>query len=205
MAAPISHEIGQDFVITTSIFAPMLSLEKVPGPELLTAAAEGTSYSVQESKGRIQGVGVSVSGLGAYARAKGSMNFSTRILEKSSTYQQMKTSYGFSAGLHGFWSWIGLGANASYHKEELTATFHELEQEQRTNGKIDVDMYVTGLFPNVPVSASAYILAFYVTSRTGTQQSFPVIGAGAPARNTGAQDQNGQTLPTKDNNSTIDI
>jgi hypothetical protein len=205
MPAHVSREIGTDFVLTTSLFAPTLYLEKVPGSELFAAAATGTSYSVQESKGRIQGIGVSVSGLGAYARAKGSMNFSTRTLETSRTYEEMKKSYGFSAGLHGFWSWIGLGANASYHKQELTQVFHELQQEEKTSGRIDIDLYVTGLFPNVPVTASAYILAFQVTSKTDTTLQFPVIAAGAPAQNTGAQDQNGQTLPTKDNNSTIDI
>ena len=205
MTAQLSHESSKELELTTSMFAPTLYLEKVPVAELLTAAAEGTSWSVQEAKGKIQGVGVSVSGLGAYARAKGSMNFSTRTLETSKTYQQMKTSYGFSAGISGFWSWIGLGTNASYHKEELTQVFHELSQEQKTSGRIDIDLYVTGLYPNVPVSASAYILAFQVSSKTNSSIKFPVISSGAPTQDTGAQDQNGQNLPTKDNKSTINI
>ena len=117
----------------------------------------------------------------------------------------MKKSYGFSAGLRGFWSWIGLGNNASYHKEELTRVFNELSQEQRTNGRINIDLYVTGLYPNVPVSASAYIQAFVVSSKTSSSLRFPVISSGAPTQDTGAQDQNGQDLPTRDNNSTIDI
>jgi hypothetical protein len=136
----------KELELTTSIFAPTLYLEKVPGPALFAAAAEGTSWSVQEAKGRIQGVGVRVSGLGAYARASGTMNFSTRTLETSRTYQEMKRSYGFSGGIRGFWSWIGFGANASSHKEELTRLFNELSQEQKTNGKINIDLYVTGLY-----------------------------------------------------------
>jgi hypothetical protein len=208
MTAQMSRNIAKDLELTTSILAPTLYLEKVekvPGSELLAAAPTGSSWSVQEAKGRIQGVGVSVSGLGAYARAKGSMNFSTRILETSSSYERMKKSYGFSAGISGFWSWIGLGANASTHKEELTEVFNELKQEQKTSGRIDIDLYVTGIFPNVPVSASAYILAFQVSSKTGSTTPFPVISAEAPVQDTGAQNQNGQTVPVKDNNSTIDI
>ncbi|MBD2419829.1 hypothetical protein H6G54_19385 [Anabaena cylindrica FACHB-243] len=117
----------------------------------------------------------------------------------------MKTSYGFSAGISSFWSWIGLGTNASYHKEELTQAFNELSQSSETNGTINIDLYVTGIYPNVPVSASAYILAFQVSSKTDSSLKFPVISSGAPTQDTGSQDQNGQNLPTKDNNSTIDI
>ena len=205
MTTQLSQQISKELELTTSIFAPTLYLEKVPGAQLLAAASEGTSWSVTEAKGRIQGVGVSVSGLGAYARVKGSMSFSTRTLETSSTYQEMKKSYKFSAGIRGFWGWIGLGANASHHKQELTQVFNELKQEQKTNGRIDIDLYVTGIYPNVPVSASAYILAFQVSSKTDSSLKFPVISSGEPTQNTGAQDQNGQTLPTKNNNSTIEI
>ncbi len=205
MTTQLSQGKAKELELSTSIFAPTLDLGQLSVEGILTAAPDGTSYSVQEAKGRIQGVGVSVSGLGAYARAKGRMNFSTRVLETSSTYQEMKKSYGFSAGIGGFWSWIGLGANASSHKSELTRVFNELQQEQKTSGHIDIDLYVTGLFPNVPVTASAYILAFQVSSKTDTSLKFPVISAGAPTQDTGAQDQNGQPLPTKDNNSTIDI
>lgn len=207
MTTQLRHELGKDLELTTSIFSPTLYLEKVPGSELLAAAAadQGTSWSVQEAKGKIRGVGVRVSGLGAYARAKGSMTFSTRTLETSRTYQQMKSSYNFSAGVRGFWSWIGLGANASIHKEELREMFNELSQEDKTSGRINIDLYVTGIYPNVPVSAEAYILAFQVSSKSDSSFTFPVISSGAPTQDTGAQDQNGQTVPTKDNNSTIDI
>lgn len=206
MTAQTSHVKSNKLELTTSVFSPTLSLEAVPVAGLMaTAEPQGSSFSIQEAHGRIQGIGVSVSGLGAYARAKGSMTFSTRTLETSSTYQEMKKSYGFSAGISSFWSWIGLSANASTHKEELTRVFNELKQEQKTDGRIDIDLYVTGIYPNVRVSASAYILAFQVTSKDGSTTPFPVISSGAPTQDTGAQDQNGQTLPTKNNNSTIEI
>ncbi|GAB1537868.1 hypothetical protein NUACC21_05230 [Scytonema sp. NUACC21] len=198
-------ETTRELELTTHIFAPTLYLERVFGTELLRAAPEGTSWSVQEARGRIQGVGASVSGLGAYARVSGSMNFSLITLETSKTYQQMKKSYGFSDGIKSFWSWIGLGANASYHKEELTQVFNELSQSSKTDGRINIDLYVTGLYPGVPVSASAYIQAFQVSSKTESSLKFPVISSDAPTQDTGDQDQNGQKLPTKDNNSTIDI
>ncbi|NEO02868.1 MAG: hypothetical protein F6K50_48365 [Moorea sp. SIO3I7] len=194
-----------DLELTTDILVPTLYLEHVPGPSLLAAATEGTSWNVSTARGRIQGVGVSVSGLGAYARANGSMNFSTKTLESSKTYKEMRKSYKFSAGLRGFWSWIGLGNNASYHKQELTKVFNELSNVSRTNGRINIDLMVTGLFPNVPVSASAYIQAFSVSSKTDSRINFSVISTDAANQDTGAQDQNGQNLPVQDNNSTIDI
>ncbi|HLP91864.1 MAG TPA: hypothetical protein VK184_25155 [Nostocaceae cyanobacterium] len=205
MTTQVRPETARELELTTLVLAPTLYLERVPSAELLTAVAEGTSWSVQEARGRIQGVGVSVSGLGAYARATGSMNFSTRTLETSRSYQEMKKSYGFSSGISGFWSWIGFGTNASYHKEELTQVFNELSQSNKTNGKIKIDLEVTGMYPSVPVSASVYILAFQVTSKTDTSLSFPVISSGAPTQDTGAQDQSGQNLPTKNNKSTIEI
>lgn len=205
MTTQLSHESVQELELTNFILTPTLYLEKVPAPGLLTVAAQGTSWSVQEAKGKIQGVGASVSGLGAYARVSGSLRFSTITIETSRTYQEIKKSYGFSAGVSGFWSWIGLGANASSHKQELTQVFNELSQTNKTSGKLNIDLYVTGLYPNVPVSAAAYILAFQVTSKTDTSISFPVISSGAPTQDTGAQDQNGQNLPTKDNNTTINI
>lgn len=205
MTTQVAYDSFKELELSSFIITPTLYLEAVPKLALFTAAAEGTSWSVREAKGRIQGIGASVSGLGAYARVNGSMSFSTRTLEISRTYQEMKKSYGFSAGLRSFWSWIGLGANASYHKQELTQVFNELSQATQTNGKINIDLYVTGLYPNVPVSAEAYILAFDVKSKTDTSLKFPVISSGAPTQDTGAQDQNGQNLPTRDNNSTIDI
>jgi hypothetical protein len=207
MTAQVVIETPTALELTTDVFAPTLDLEVVP--VLLTAVAplaeEGKSWNIRTAKGRIQGVGASVSGLGAYARVSGSMRFSTKTLETSRTYQEMKKSYGFSAGLRGFWSWIGLGTNASYHKQELRQVFNELSQTQETSGRINIDLYVTGLYPNVPVSASAYIQAFQVTDKTGSRLSFPVISSGAPTQDTGAQDQNGQDLPTRENESTIDI
>ena len=172
---------------------------------VLDLQGKETLWSVREAKGGIQSVGVSVSGLGAYARAKGTMSFSTRILETSSTYQEMKKSYGFFAGISGFWQWIGLNTNVSYHKEELTRVFSELSQAKKANGRIDVDLYVTGLYPNVSVSASAYILALEVSSKTDSKLQFPIISSGAPTQDTGAQDQNGWIFPTKDNNSAISV
>ena len=207
MATVMDIESPKILELTTEVFAPTLDLEVVP-VLLATAsplAEEGKAWSVRQARGRIQGIGVRVSGLGAYARARGSMSFSTRRLETSRTYKEMKKSYGFSAGVRGFWSWIGLGANASSHKQELRSVFNELQQEQKTSGRINIDLYVTGLYPNVPVSAEAYILAFAVKEKNSSQTPFPIISGDAPTQDTGAQGQNGQDLPIRDNQSTIDI
>ena len=83
MTTQINLEIPKALELTPEVFAPTLDLEVVP--VILTAVApaaeQGKAWSVRRARGRIQGVGVRVSGLGAYARASGSMNFSTKTLE----------------------------------------------------------------------------------------------------------------------------
>ncbi|MDJ0682572.1 MAG: hypothetical protein AB4372_35720 [Xenococcus sp. (in: cyanobacteria)] len=188
--------------IKTSQSSNLITFGVVP---VLDLQVGGALWSVRQAKGRIQGVGASVSGLGAYAHVSGSMSFSTKTLETSRTYQDMKKSYRFSAGIGSFWSWIGLGANASYHKQELSQLFNELSQSQTTNGRINIDLYVTGFYPNVPVSASPYILALEVSSKIDSSIKFPVISSGAVTQDTGAQDENEQHLTTKENKSTIEL
>ena len=188
--------------IDTSQSSDLLTFGIVP---ILDLQLGGKSWSVRQARGRIKGVGASVSGFGAYVRIGGSMNFSTRTLETSRTYKEMKKFYGFFPGISGFWNWIGLGANAYRHKQELTRVFNELSQSQQTSGSINMDLYVTGLYPNVPVSASAYILTLEVSSKTDSRIKFPVISSGATTQDTGFQNENGQNLPTKDNNSAIEL
>lgn len=188
--------------INTSQSSDLSSFGVVP---VLDLQADKASWTVRQAKGKIQGVSVNVSGLGAYARVQGAMSFSTIALETSKTYQEMKKTYGFSAGISGFWNWIGFGTNASTYKQALTQVFDELSQAEKMSGRINVDLYVTGIYPNVSVSAEAYILALELSSKTDSTFKIPVISTGAPAQDTGAQDQNGHTVPTKDNNSTIDI
>ena len=81
MTAQIAYDSFKELELSSFIITPTLYLEAVPNLTLFTAAAEGTSWSVREAKGRIQGVGASVSGLGAYARVNGSMSFSTSVVD----------------------------------------------------------------------------------------------------------------------------
>jgi hypothetical protein len=184
---------GNDGLITFGV-VPVLELQ---GSEM--------AWSIRQAKGRIQGIGASVSGPGTYAHINGSFSFSTKTLESSKTYQELKQAYNFYAGITGFWGWIGLGSNAFYHKQELSQVFDELSQAPKNNGKISFDFYVTGLYPNIIVSASPYILAFEISSKIDNSLKFPVISSGSPAQDIGGRDENENILPTKGNRSTIEI
>lgn len=171
------------------------------------AVADSTGVStwqVSEKRGNLSGIEVSVTGPGSWARMKGSFGFSLRSLEKSGTYKKMQKSYNISGGIHGFFSWLGFGSNAQTHKEEINETFNEISNSQDVNGTVDVDLYVTGIYPGFEVKASAYVFVLQITNQTG--QSFTVISDGDPTGDVNAQDSNNNTnLPTKDNTSTITI
>ncbi len=176
-----------------------------PVSELLIANTNqsGTTWSISLSKGTQSGVGVTVSGQGAWARLEGDMNFSVRSLETSQSYQQLMKSAGFSAGVSSFWSWLGIGANVSQYQQQIDQCFHEIQTSQDVSGSAHFDFSVTGTYPNVPASASAYVLMLEVSDTSGNQ--FSVASNGDPAANTGAHDQNGDDLPTRNNNSTIHV
>ncbi len=166
-----------------------------------TTSADG--WKVTTKKGRISGVGVSVSGSGAYAKMKGKFSFELRRMESSKTYNKMVSEYNISGGVSGFFSWIGFGVNASTHKKEIQESLKEMASSENVEGKVCIDMMVEGQYPNVQVDASAYILILQLTDKQGNKTS--VFSNNSPKANTGAQDSNGNNLHTTDNNSTIDI
>ena len=164
----------------------------------------GTSgWKVTKKKGNISGVGVSVSGAGAFAQMTGSMSFQLKQMESSKTYQKMVSDYNIGGGVSGFWSWLGFGANASTHKEQINTAFNEMMSSQAVGGTVGVNLMVTGLYPNVQVEASAYVLVIQITDSQGSTAT--VFSNSAPTSDVGAQDQSGQNLPTSDNSSTINI
>jgi hypothetical protein len=154
-------------------------------------------------RGVQSGVGVSVSGAGAWARLTGQMTFSIRHLEKSQTYEKLKTSSGFEAGVGAFWGWLGIGVNVEQHRDEIHQVFNEIQDSQEVDGKARFKLMVTGQYPNVRVDAAAYVLVLQVEDSSGN--SYRMMSAGDPSTDTGAQDQNGNTLPTKNNDSTIEL
>lgn len=174
----------------------------------LALLAPGTDTEVQSWKattkhGTQSGVGVSVSGAGAWAELIGDMTFKTRQLEKSSTYDHMKTAYGIGGGISAFWGWLGISANAEAHKEEIHDVFKEVAESQEVQGSAHFDLEVTGLYPNVQVDASAYVLVLQIEDSSGN--TYHMISNGDPKSDSGAQDQNGTSLPTKNNSSTITL
>ena len=178
----------------------------VPHSSLAVAAPDSSdisSWRVSAKHGTQSGVGVSVSGAGAYAKLTGTMSFSIKHLDDSQTYQYLKKTYDISGGVSGFWDWIGFGANASTHKTEIHKTFNEVKNQQDVEGKAAFDLEVTGQYPNVEVTASAYVLILQIKDSQGN--TYNMASSSGGASDTGAQDGNGVTLPSKDNASTITI
>lgn len=161
------------------------------------------SWQVSTKRGVQSGVGVSVSGSGAWAKLTGDMNFTIRHLEQSQTYDELKSSQSISGGVSGFWSWLGFGANASTYQEQIHQTFQEMSTSQVVQGSAKFDLECSGQYPNVPVDATAYVLVLQITNDQGS--TFNLVSNGDPTSDTGAQDQNGNALPQKNNNSTISI
>ena len=169
----------------------------------LKEGAAATGWKVTKKKGALAGIGVSVSGQGAWARMKGGMAFSLRQMEKSETYQEMVKRYSISGGVSGFWGWLSIGVNASTHKIEIQKALKEMSESQEVTGSVEVDLYVTGTYPNVQVDASAYVFVLQITDEQGS--SVTTFSNGSPNSDVGAQDQNGDNLPIKDNSSSINI
>ena len=167
------------------------------------AYTEAETWQISEKKGTISGVGVTVSGAGAWAKMSGSFDFSIVNLESSRTYQKMVSEYSISGGVSGFWGWLGFGANAETHKQEIKEAMQELSQQQKVNGSVDVDLMVTGLIPGFEVSATAYILVLQIQSSSGA--TYNIASSTSLSTDVGAQDQNQQNLPTSNNNSTISL
>ena len=161
------------------------------------------SWKATLKHGTQSGVSVSVSGAGAYAELQGVMKFKTKRLETSKTYQQMQSDYNISAGVGGFWSWLGIHSNASTHRSEIHSVFNELQTSETVEGVAHIDLSATGQYPNVRVTASAYVAIMEVTDSSGN--SFYMASSSAPESDTGAQDSDGNRLTTKDNSSTIEL
>jgi hypothetical protein len=171
----------------------------VPAP----SGSSVNSWQLATKRGTQSGVGVTVSGSGAWAKLVGDMDFTIRSLEASKKFDQMQSSYDIGGGISGFWSWLGISANAQQHQSEIHQVFQEASSSQAVNGHAHFDLDCSGQYPNVQVDASAYVLVLQITNSSGN--TFNLVSSGDPKSDTGAQDQNGNALPNKNNNSTITI
>jgi len=161
------------------------------------------SWQVQTKRGTQSGVGVSVSGAGAWAKLLGDMSFTIQHLETSKTFDQMQSEYSISGGVSGFWSWLGFGANAQTYQSQIHQAFQEISTSQAVKGSAKFDLDCSGQYPNVQVDASAFVLVMQIQNDQGN--TFTLVSTGDPKSDTGAQDQNGNALPQRNNNSTITI
>lgn len=184
---------------TQNFIAPVAAMAAVPGD--MSASGSGTKVTLQ--RGTIAGVGVSVSGLGAWVKVSGTSTTHIQILETSYTYHKMVDSYDIGGGISGFWSWLSFGANASTHHEDIQQTFHEIQTSIKQELKFNIDMMVSGIYPNVQVTASAYVLVMSVTDSQSNTVSF--ASTGNPTNDLGAQDQSGNNLPVSNNQGTITL
>jgi hypothetical protein len=178
---------------------------EVGGGDPLNRSGSATGWRVEEKKGNIAGVSVSVSGAGGYSKMAGRMSFSIRTLESSSTFKEIKKKYAIAGGIGAFFGWLKINAGASTHKEEVTRVFNELQKASAVEGTVVIDMYVTGKYPNVAVTASAFIMVFEVTDKSGSGTTFRVADDKDPNGDVGAQDPDGNKLPTKDQNNAIEF
>ncbi len=162
-------------------------------------AASG--WKVTQKRGKISGVGVSVSGAGAWAELSGRYTFSLRRMELSQAYRKLVREQHISGGVGGFFGWLGRGTNASTFKKQIEASFQQVSDSTPVDAKVNVKLMVSGIYPNVQVDASAYILVLRLTDKQGNTTI--VFSNSAPGIDVGAQDENGTKLPTEDNDSTI--
>lgn len=178
-----------------------------PHAQLALAAPDNStdvnSWKVSAKHGTQAGIGVSVSGAGAWAKLTGTMTFKIRTLSSSKTYDEMRTQYNISGGISAFWNWLGISANASTHKEQIHQVFKEVSTSQEVDGSADISLEVSGLYPNVQVDASAYVLVLQIEDSQGN--TFTMASSADPGSDTGAQDQNGNSLPERNNKSTITL
>jgi len=165
--------------------------------------ATATGWKLTLKRGILSGAGVSVSGLGAWARLSGNQTFTMKTIDRSTKYQQLKNTYTIGGGIFALFSWLGIGVNAQTHREEITGAIEEIVQEASTQGSIHYDLFVTGIFPNVQVDASGYIFALQITDSQGNTTN--AVSDGNPPVDIGGQDQNGNKVPSQDNGSTITI
>ncbi|AGP46733.1 hypothetical protein [Serratia plymuthica] len=161
------------------------------------------SWSASTKKGTVSGIGVEVSGLGAWAQIKGNMEFNIRNINSSKTYKKMKSSYGISGGVSSFWSWLGFGVNAQTHKEEISEMFTEISNSQEVKGHAKIKLEAGGIYPNVPVYAYGYVLVLQITDARGN--TYNVASDEDSTSDTGATDNKGKKLPDKDNDSVIKL
>jgi hypothetical protein len=182
------------------LFAPHAQLA-IAAPQ---SSTDVSSWAVATKRGTQSGVGVSVSGAGAWARLDGKMTFQLRHLDKATTFDSIKSQYSIAGGVSGFFGWLlGLSASATQQHEEVHQAFNEVANSQAVDGTANIGLECTGQYPNVQVSASGFVLVLQITDSSGN--TYNMISTGNPPGDTGAQDQNGIALPQRNNGSTITI
>ncbi|WP_305810579.1 hypothetical protein [Photobacterium leiognathi] len=181
----------------------MLLIPDTTASLIAKSDANVNSFQVSLKRGQGEGISVTVSGAGASARLIGQLVFELVNIESSQTYKILREQHGIGAGVSDFWSWLSVSSHVSDNKEKLDEMFHELSHSQKVKGTAKFDLTVTGLFPGVSVTASAFISVMQVKTSSGN--TINIISSKNPKNDTGAQDQDGDKLPISNNDSTIVI
>lgn len=82
----------------------ILVANTTPANTAALASTEAETWQFSEKKGTISGVGVTVSGAGAWAKMSGSFDFSIVNLESSRTYQKWCLNTVSPGGSVAFWA-----------------------------------------------------------------------------------------------------
>lgn len=160
-----------------------------------------SSWSISTKKGTVAGIGVEVSGSGALGKITGCMEFEIKNIIKSKSYLELKEKFGINGGISAFWSWLCSGGNAQDNQEAIAKFCTDISATQNVKGKVNINLDVTGKYPNVAVYAYAYVLVLQITDSRGNK--YNVCSIEDPISNTGATDSQGNTLPVKNNDSVI--
>jgi hypothetical protein len=174
-------------------------VESVPAAMRVNAGKGGSGYRVSLMKYRTS-MCVTLSGSGVWALLTAGFLLEGKNLDASLTYQKLKKQYGISGGVNGLWCWLVGVHNTS---EDLRPLFYELQVSETSACKVNVSLYVTGLYPGVEVNVCVYVYILEVADKLGNK--FHVFSPGDPLCDIGGQDQDGNVLPVRDNKSTIEL
>ena len=169
----------------------------------LTTSTDVETYTISLQKGVSSGVSVEVSGAGAYALLEGDVKFKSKLIEKSKKYEEMQKKYKFKAGISGFIGWITGHAGGETEKTEIKTALQEMASELDTEVTAHIKLEVTGQIPGFPVKASAAVFILKIESSNGA--TYYCSSTEAPSDDIIAQDQKGNVLPDKNNQSSFTI
>ncbi|MCQ1061269.1 hypothetical protein LRP52_47265 [Photobacterium sp. ZSDE20] len=168
----------------------------------LSLTSSTSSYRVTKVKGKMAGIGGSVTGT-ATAKVVGNYQYSCKIVEHSQTYNELKKKYKINSGVSGFFAWISGSAHAEKEKSSIRQALKEIITSKEITADIHAEFTIVGTKDNVRVDAMSYVILAEIEDESGNKVH--AISKGDPRGDTGAVDNDNEEVKTEDNTSTITI